>query len=46
MKETEAVLETIHGVVGARLKSPPAPLLQRGGTAPHPPAPLLRRGEP
>ncbi|MEZ5614403.1 MAG: indolepyruvate oxidoreductase subunit beta family protein [Rhodocyclaceae bacterium] len=26
-------------------KSPPAPLLQRGETAPHPPAPLLQRGE-
>ncbi len=30
LKETEAVVETIHGVVGARLKSPPAPLFQRG----------------
>lgn len=30
LKETEAVLETIFGVVGERLKSPPAPLLQRG----------------
>jgi len=30
MKETEAVLETIYGVVGARMKSPPTPLLQRG----------------
>ena len=30
MMETEAVLEMIHGVVGARVKSPPAPLLQRG----------------
>ncbi|MDT3737171.1 MAG: endonuclease domain-containing protein [Denitratisoma sp.] len=30
LKETEAVLEMILGVVGARLKSPPAPLLQRG----------------
>lgn len=30
LKETEAVLEMIHGVVGARLKSPPTPLLQRG----------------
>lgn len=30
LKETEAVLETIFGVVGERVKSPPAPLLQRG----------------
>jgi very-short-patch-repair endonuclease len=30
LKETEAVLETIFGVVGARLKSPPTPLFQRG----------------
>ncbi len=30
MKETETVLETIFGVVGARMKSPPAPLFQRG----------------
>lgn len=30
MKEAEAVLETIHGVVGARMKSPLAPLLPRG----------------
>ena len=30
LKETEAVLETIFGVVGERIKSPPAPLLQRG----------------
>ena len=30
MKETEAVLETIFGVVAERVKSPPAPLLQRG----------------
>ncbi len=30
MKETEAVLETILGVVGVRLKSPLTPLLQRG----------------
>jgi very-short-patch-repair endonuclease len=30
LKETEAVLETIFGAVGERVKSPPAPLLQRG----------------
>ena len=30
LKEMEAVLETIFGVVGERVKSPPAPLLQRG----------------
>jgi very-short-patch-repair endonuclease len=30
LKETEAVLETIFGAVGARVKSPPAPLFQRG----------------
>ena len=30
LKETEAVLETIFGVVAERLKSPPAPLVQRG----------------
>ncbi|GIK25894.1 MAG: hypothetical protein BroJett006_21400 [Betaproteobacteria bacterium] len=30
LKEMEAVLETIFGVVEARIKSPPAPLLQRG----------------
>ena len=30
MKETEAVLEMILGVVGKRVKSPPPPLLQRG----------------
>lgn len=30
LKETEAVLETIFGVVAKRVKSPPAPLLQRG----------------
>jgi very-short-patch-repair endonuclease len=30
LKETEAVLETIFRVVGTRVKSPPAPLLQRG----------------
>jgi very-short-patch-repair endonuclease len=30
LKETEAVRETILGVVGVRVKSPPAPLLQRG----------------
>jgi very-short-patch-repair endonuclease len=30
LKETEAVLETIFGVVEERVKSPPAPLLQRG----------------
>lgn len=30
LKETEAVLETIFGVVTERVKSPPAPLLQRG----------------
>ncbi len=30
LKETEAVLETIFGVVAERVKSPPAPLFQRG----------------
>jgi very-short-patch-repair endonuclease len=30
LKETEAVLEMILGVVGERVKSPPAPHLQRG----------------
>ena len=45
LKETEAVLETILGVVGERVKSPPAPLLQRGETTPHPPAPVFQRGE-
>lgn len=30
LKETEAVLETILGVVGERVKSPPTPLFQRG----------------
>lgn len=30
LKETEAVLEMIFGVVGERVKSPPAPLLKRG----------------
>ena len=34
MKETEAVLETIFGVVAERVKSPPAPLLQRGEQSP------------
>ncbi|MCB1892735.1 MAG: (2Fe-2S)-binding protein, partial [Rhodocyclaceae bacterium] len=29
----------------AAVKSPPAPLLQRGETAPHPPAPLLSHGD-
>jgi very-short-patch-repair endonuclease len=30
LKETEAVLETIFRVVAERVKSPPAPLFQRG----------------
>lgn len=30
LKETETVLEMIFGVVGERVKSPPAPLLKRG----------------
>jgi len=30
LKETEAVLETILGVVGERVKSPLTPLFQRG----------------
>lgn len=30
LTEIDAVLETIHGVVGRRIKSPPSPLLQRG----------------
>ena len=30
LMETDAVLETIFGVVGARVKSPLAPLFQRG----------------
>jgi len=30
LKEMEAVLETIFGVVEERVKSPPAPLFQRG----------------
>ena len=34
LKETEAVLATIFGVVAERVKSPPAPLLQRGEQSP------------
>jgi len=45
LRSQKGVATQSPGDFAAAEKSPPAPLLQRGETAPHPPAPLLQRGE-